>query len=68
VRAQRTSNALGIFVLVLLALQIFLVTVAVEGLQTDDEALGWTTAALSVALFLGAVAFARYLRSSSTGT
>jgi hypothetical protein len=68
VRRQRTSNALGIFVLVLLSLQIFLVTVAVEALQTDEDTLGWTTAAFSVALFVGAVAFARYLRSSSTGT
>lgn len=66
-RHQRTSSALGVFVLVLLALQIFLVTVAVEALQTDDAALAWTTAAFSVALFVGAVAFARYLRGPDTG-
>lgn len=66
-RHQRTSSALGVFVLVLLALQIFLVTVAVEALQTDDTALAWTTAAFSVALFVGAVAFARYLRGPDTG-
>lgn len=66
-KRQRASMALGAFVLVLLSLQIFLVTVAVEALQTDDAALAWTTTACSVALFIGAVAFARYLRSSGTG-
>ncbi len=60
--AQRTATALGIFVVVMLALQIFLVTVAIDALQTDDATLGWTTAGFSVALFVGTLAFAQYLR------
>jgi hypothetical protein len=58
---RRPSSALGVYVIVLLSLQIFLVTVAVDALQTDDEALAWTAAGVSVALAAGAVLFARSL-------
>jgi len=54
--------ALGVFVVVLLSLQIFLLTVAVDALLADDDRLAWVTAALSVLLAAGSAAFYRYLR------
>jgi hypothetical protein len=54
--------AVGAFVLVLLALQVFLLTVGVDALLADDDALAWTTAGFSVLLFAGAAMFYRYLR------
>ena len=51
-----------LYVIILVAFQVFLVTVAVEAFQTDNESLAWATAGVSVALFAAAVAFLRYLR------
>ena len=61
-RGQRTSSAVAIYVIILVAFQVFLVTVAVEAFQTDSEGLAWATAAVSVVLFGAAAAFLRYLR------
>jgi lipopolysaccharide export LptBFGC system permease protein LptF len=61
-RARRTSSAVVLYVIVLVAFQVFLVTVAVEALQTDAEALAWATAIVSVVFFAAAAAFLRYLR------
>jgi hypothetical protein len=62
-RAQReVPAALGIFVVVLVSLQVFLLTVAVDALLAGDSGLAWVTAALSVLLAAGAAAFYRYLR------
>ncbi len=61
-RARRTSSAVVLYVIVLVAFQVFLITVAVEAFQTDHESLAWATAAVSVALFASAAAFLRYLR------
>lgn len=62
-RAQReVPAALGAFVVVLLSLQIFLVTVAVDALLADDDPLAWVTAACSAVLATGSAAFYRYLR------
>ena len=61
-RAQRTSSAVVLYVIILVAFQVFLITVAVEAFQTDTESLAWATAAVSVALFAAAAAFLRYLR------
>jgi hypothetical protein len=47
---------------VLLSLQVFLLTVAVDGLLAGDAGLAWVTAALSVLLAAGAAGFYRYLR------
>jgi hypothetical protein len=54
--------ALGAFVGVLLALQMFLLTVGVDALLADDDGLAWIAAGLSVLLALGSVAFYRFLR------
>ena len=61
-RARRTSSAVVLYVIILVAFQVFLVTVAVEAFQTDTESLAWATAVASVAVFAAATAFLRYLR------
>ena len=61
-RARRTSSAVLLYVIILVAFQVFLVTVAVEAFQTDAESLAWATAVVSVVLFAAAAAFLRYLR------
>jgi hypothetical protein len=47
-RRRAVSTAVGVYVLVLLALQVFLLTVAVDALLADDAGLAWVTAACSV--------------------
>jgi len=59
---RRVSSAVLIYVIILMALQVFLVTVTAEALLADEEGLAWATAAVSVALFAAAAAFLRYLR------
>jgi hypothetical protein len=54
--------AVGVFVVVLLSLQVFLLTVGVDALLADDDGLAWVTAAFSVLLAAGAAGFYRYLR------
>ncbi len=61
-RGRRTSSAVLIYVIVLVALQVFLITVAAEAFLDDDEALAWATAIISVVLAGAAAAFLRYLR------
>jgi hypothetical protein len=62
-RARReVPAALGIFIAVLLSLQVFLLTVGVDALLADDDSLAWVTGGLSVLLAAGSAAFYRYLR------
>ena len=61
-RHRRVSSAVVVYIVVLRSMQVFLATVAAEAVLEDNEALGWATAGLSTALFLGAAAFLRYLR------
>jgi hypothetical protein len=62
-RARRdVPAALGLFVVVLLSLQVFLLTVGVDALLADDDGLARVTAGLSVLLAAGASGFYRYLR------
>ena len=61
-RPRGTSSAVIVYVIILIALQVFTVTVAVEAFLTDDEAIAWATAGVSVALAGMAAAFLRYLR------
>jgi hypothetical protein len=62
-RRQVSTSAVGAYVLVLLSLQVFLLTVAVDALLGDDPGLAWVAAACSVVLAAGALLVARYLRS-----
>ena len=62
-RAHRqVPAAVGVFVVVLLSLQVFLLTVGLDALLADDDGLAWITALFSVLLGAGAAAFYRYLR------
>jgi hypothetical protein len=62
-RARReVPVAVAVFVGVLLALQMFLLTVGVDALLADDDGLAWVAAVLSVVLAAGAIGFYRYLR------
>ena len=62
-RAHReVPAALGVFVVVLLSLQVFLLTVGLDALLADDDSLAWVTGGLSVLLAAGSAAFYRYLR------
>lgn len=62
-RAHReVPAAVGIFVVVLLSLQVFLLTVGLDALLADDDGLAWVTAGFSVLLGAGSFAFFRYLR------
>ncbi len=61
-RGKRTSSALAVYVIILVAFQVFLITVAVEAFVTDEEGLAWATAAVSVVVAAGAALFLRWLR------
>jgi len=61
-RAPRASSAIAVYVIILIAFQVFLLTVAVEALATDDESLAWATAGVSVTLAAGSAVLFRYLR------
>ena len=62
VQRKRTSSALAVYVIILVAFQVFLITVAVEAFVTDEEGLAWATAAVSVVVAAGAALFLRWLR------
>ena len=59
--SKRTS-AVFVYVVLILALQIFLLVVALEAFQADEESLAWPAAALSLGLFATTLAFARLVR------
>lgn len=61
-RGRRTSSAVLIYVIILMGMQVFLVTVAAEAFLADEASLAWATAAVSVVLFAFAAGFLRYLR------
>ncbi|NLA34718.1 MAG: hypothetical protein GX868_03410 [Actinobacteria bacterium] len=61
-RAVRSSSALVVYVIILVAFQVFLLTVAVEAFATADASLGWATAVVSVVLAAGSAVLLRYLR------
>jgi positive regulator of sigma E activity len=61
-RGRRSSSAVLIYVIVLMAMQVFLVTVAAEAFLSDEAGLAWSTAIVSVVLFAAAAGFLRYLR------
>lgn len=61
-RSRRASGAVVVYVIVLVAFQVFLITVAVEAFQTDQEPLAWATAAVSVVLAGASATFLHYLR------
>ena len=56
------NSSVGIFVGVLLALQIFLLSIGLDALHAHDSSLAWTSAALSIVLAAASAAIYRYLR------
>lgn len=62
-RRTRINNAVMIYVILLLSLQIFLLTVAAEGFLDHDPGLAWAATGVSVFLALTALFFFRYLRN-----
>jgi hypothetical protein len=61
-KARRTSGAVAVYVIILVAFQVFLLTVAVEAYLTDEEGIAWATAGVSVVVAAGAALFLRWLR------
>jgi hypothetical protein len=51
-----------VYVIILVAFQVFLLTVAVEAFQSDAEGLAWATAIVSVVLAGVSATLLRYLR------
>ena len=60
--ARRSSSALLIYVIILVAFQVFLITVAVEAFQTGEKNLAWATAVVSVTLAALSGALLRFLK------
>lgn len=58
----KRNNAVFVYVVLILSLQIFLLVVALEAFQADEETLAWPAAALSTALFATTLAIARLMR------
>ena len=61
-RSPRATSAVILYVIILVAFQVFLITVAVEAFQTDQEPLAWATAAVSVVLAVASATLLHYLR------
>lgn len=61
-RGRRTSSAVLVYVIILVAFQVFLITVAAEAFLADEEGLAWATSAVSVVMAAASAAFLRYLR------
>lgn len=61
-RGRAVSSAVGVYVLVLLVLQVFLLTVAVDALLGDDAGLAWVAAGCSAVLAAGSALFARSVK------
>lgn len=59
---RKVANAVLVYVLVILSLQIFLVSVAAEGFLDGDAQLAWSATAISAVLALIARFFYRFLR------
>lgn len=61
-RAQRSTNAILIYLIVLVSFQVFLVMVAVEAFSTGTKALAWSAAIVSAVIAVGAGLLGRSLR------
>lgn len=61
-RARRTTNAVVIYLIILVSFQVFVITVAVEAFSTGTKPLAWSAAAVSFALAAAAALFGRALR------
>ncbi|MPZ53848.1 MAG: hypothetical protein GEU79_14135 [Acidimicrobiia bacterium] len=60
-RDTQVSTAVLVYVLLLLSLQVFLLSVAVEAFLANEPRLAWSATAISTVLAVGSVLFYRYL-------
>ena len=58
----RVANTVSILVIVLIALQVFLMTIAIDALHAGDASQAWIAAGFSALLAAGAVGVGSYLR------
>lgn len=58
----RSASTVIIFVIVLIGLQMFLLTVAVDALHAGEPTQAWVSFGFSVLLAAGSVGFGRFLR------
>lgn len=64
-RERKVSSAVAVYIIVLLALQIFLLTVALDALLGYDPQMAWASAIFSVVLGTGSWLFYRSMRGGS---
>jgi hypothetical protein len=60
--AAKQPTAILVYLLLLVSLQVFLLVVAIEGLQADDAGLARNAAIMSVGLFASTVALQWFVR------
>lgn len=58
----RIANTVSLLVIVLIGLQVFLMTIAIDALHAGEAAQAWVAAGFSVLLAAGSVAIGRFLR------
>jgi hypothetical protein len=61
-RDRTTSSGIGVFVLVLVTLQVFLLTVGTEALLAYEPGQAWTAAILSVVLAASSISLYMFFR------
>ena len=61
-RNRTTSSGIGVFVLVLVALQVFLLTVGTEALLAYEPGQAWTAAILSAVLATSSISLYLFFR------
>lgn len=59
---NKLTPAVLVYVILLLTLQIFLLTVAMEGFLAREPRLAWVSTAISTVLAAGAFGFYRFIR------
>ncbi|HSK24000.1 MAG TPA: hypothetical protein VK906_12525 [Egicoccus sp.] len=58
----RVANTVSMLVIVLIGLQVFLMTIAIDALHAGEPTQAWVAAAFSALLAAGSVAIGRFLR------
>lgn len=58
----RVANTVSILVIVLIGLQLFLMTVAIDALHAGEATQAWVAAGFSAFLALGSIGVGSYLR------
>lgn len=59
---RRSTSAVVVYLVILVSLQVFLITVAVDAFATGDKRLAWSAAVTSVVLAVGSALTTRFLK------